>query len=61
MGRALPSGRRRSRPETRALVRVIDRSDPFIPEDQGIYVIHAYLFDDTRRIGHERDYLSIAV
>jgi hypothetical protein len=37
------------------------KSDPFVPEDQGIYVIHAYLFDDTRRIGHERDYLSIAV
>jgi hypothetical protein len=37
------------------------KSDAFIPEDQGIYVIHVYLFDDTRRIGHERDYLSIAV
>ncbi len=36
-------------------------SDPFVPEEQGIYVIHVYLFDDTRRIGHETDYLSIAV
>ncbi|MBS3783206.1 MAG: hypothetical protein KGY78_02050 [Anaerolineae bacterium] len=37
------------------------KSDPFVPDEQGIYVIHAYLFDDTRRIGHERDYLSVAV
>ena len=36
-------------------------SDPFVPEDQGIYVIHAYLFDNTTRIGHATDYLSIAV
>lgn len=35
------------------------KSDEFVPEEEGIYVIHAYLFDDTRRIGHETDYLSI--
>ncbi len=35
------------------------KADPFIPEEEGIYVIHVYLFDDTRRIGHETDYLSI--
>ncbi len=34
-------------------------SDEFVPEEEGIYVIHAYLFDDTRRIGHETDYLSM--
>jgi hypothetical protein len=32
----------------------------FVPEEEGIYVIHAYVFDDTRRIDHKRDYLSIA-
>ncbi len=37
------------------------KADPFVPEQEGIYVIHAYLFDGTRRIGHERDYLSITV
>jgi hypothetical protein len=37
------------------------RSDPFVPEEEGIYVIHTYLFDGTRRIGHQTDYLSIAV
>jgi hypothetical protein len=36
------------------------KSDPFVPEERGIYVIHAYLFDNTTRIGHETDYLSIA-
>jgi hypothetical protein len=36
-------------------------SDPFVPEEQGIYVIHAYLFDNTTRIGHATDYLSIGV
>ncbi len=36
------------------------KSDPFIPEEQGIYVIHAYLFDGTRRVGHGRDYVSVA-
>lgn len=35
------------------------KSDEFVPEQEGIYVIHAYLFDETRRIGHETDYLSI--
>lgn len=35
------------------------KSDEFVPEEEGIYVIHAYLFDDTRRVGHEMDYLSI--
>lgn len=37
------------------------KSDEFVPEEQGIYIVHAYLFDDTRRIGHERDYFSVAV
>jgi hypothetical protein len=35
------------------------KSDEFVPEEEGIYVLHAYLFDNTRRIGHETDYLSI--
>jgi hypothetical protein len=35
------------------------KADEFVPEEEGIYVIHAYLFDDTTRIGHETDYLSI--
>jgi hypothetical protein len=35
------------------------KSDEFVPEEEGIYVIHAYLFDVTRRIGHKTDYLSI--
>ena len=35
------------------------KADTFVPEKEGIYVIHACLFDDTRRIGHETDYLSI--
>jgi hypothetical protein len=35
------------------------KADPFVPEEEGIYVIHAYLFDDTRRVGHKTDYLSI--
>ncbi|MEA3375849.1 MAG: hypothetical protein U9R72_06590 [Chloroflexota bacterium] len=35
------------------------RPDPFVPEEEGIYVIHAYLFDGTDRIGHATDYLSI--
>lgn len=34
------------------------KSDPFMPDEEGIYGIHAYLFDDTRRIGHRTDYLS---
>jgi len=35
------------------------KSDPFVPEEEGIYVIHTYLFDGTERIGYETDYLSI--
>ncbi len=35
------------------------KSDPFIPEEEGIYVIHVYLFDGTRRIGYGTDYLTI--
>ena len=35
------------------------KADEFVPEEEGIYVIHAYLFDDTTRIGHATDYLSI--
>jgi hypothetical protein len=35
------------------------KSDPFVPEEEGIYVIHTYLFDGTTRIGHATDYLSI--
>lgn len=37
------------------------KSDPFVPEQEGIYVIHAYLFDDGQRIGHRTDYVSITV
>jgi len=37
------------------------KADPFVPEEEGIYVIHTYLFDGTRRIGHQTDYLSITV
>jgi len=35
------------------------KADEFVPEQEGIYVIHAYLFDGTTRIGHATDYLSI--
>jgi len=37
------------------------KADEFVPEEEGIYVIHAYLFEDTTRIGHGTDYLSITV
>lgn len=36
------------------------KSDPFVPEEEGIYVIHVYLFDGMRRIAHGTDYFSIA-
>jgi len=31
----------------------------FTPEEQGIYVLHAYLFDDVRRIGHKTEYIAV--
>ena len=36
------------------------KSDPFVPEEEGVYVIHVYLFDGMRRIAHGTDYFSIA-
>jgi len=35
------------------------KSDEFVPEEEGIYVIHAYLFDGTARMGHGTDYISV--
>lgn len=31
------------------------------PEKEGIYILHAYLYDGARRIGHRTEYLSIAL
>jgi hypothetical protein len=31
------------------------------PTEQGLYVLHAYLYQDARRIGHRVEYLSIAL
>ncbi len=33
----------------------------FTPEEQGIYVLHAYLFDNTRRIGHATEYITVSL
>ncbi len=33
----------------------------FTPEEEGFYVLHAYLFDDLRRIGHATEYVSISL
>lgn len=33
----------------------------FTPEEEGIYVLHAYLFDDLQRIGHAVEYVSISL
>lgn len=32
----------------------------FTPEEQGIYVLHAYLFDGVRRIGHATEYITVS-
>lgn len=29
------------------------------PKEEGLYTIHAYLYDDTRRIGHKTDIVSV--
>lgn len=31
------------------------------PEEEGIYVVHAYLYDGSRRIGHEIEHLSVSL
>jgi hypothetical protein len=31
------------------------------PGEQGLYVLHAYLYQGARRIGHQIEYLSIAL
>jgi hypothetical protein len=31
------------------------------PREEGIYALHAYLYDGPRRIGHRREYLSISL
>jgi len=33
----------------------------FTPEHEGIYILHAYLYDGTKRIGHQTEYLSISL
>jgi hypothetical protein len=32
----------------------------FEPNEQGIYVLHAYLYQDASRLDHQTDYLSVA-
>jgi len=31
------------------------------PEEEGIYILHAYLYDGARRIGHQTEYLSMTI
>lgn len=33
---------------------------PFTPEEEGIYILHVYLYDGTKRIGHQTLTLSVA-
>jgi hypothetical protein len=33
----------------------------FTPEEEGLHVLHAYLYQGARRIGHQVEYLSIAL
>lgn len=38
---------------------VVERDMEITPEEQGIYIIHAYLYDGARRIDHATEHLSI--
>ena len=40
---------------------VVEPAVELTPEDEGIYVLHAYLYDGPRRIGHEIEYLSVSL
>jgi len=33
----------------------------FTPEEEGIYILHAYLFEGPRRIDHRREYVSVSL
>ena len=37
------------------------RTIEFIPEKEGLYVFHVYLYQGARRIGHQIEYLSVAL
>ena len=40
---------------------VVQPTVDLTPEEEGIYVLHAYLYDGPRRIGHEIEYLSVSL
>lgn len=40
---------------------VVEPAVGFTPEDEGIYVLHAYLYDGPQRIGHQIEYLSVSL
>jgi hypothetical protein len=39
----------------------VRRTFEIAPEEEGIYILHAYLYDGARRIGHQTDYLSMTI
>lgn len=40
---------------------VMRRTVEFAPEEEGLYLLHAYLYQGARRIGHKVEYLSITL
>ncbi len=40
---------------------IVRRTVEFTPEHEGIYILHAYLYDGAKRIGHRTEYLSISL
>jgi hypothetical protein len=40
---------------------VVQPTVEITPEEEGIYVLHTYLYDGPRRIGHEIEYLSVSL
>jgi hypothetical protein len=39
----------------------IRRAFDITPDEEGVYILHAYLYDGTRRIGHQVDHLSMTI
>jgi len=39
----------------------IRRTFDITPEEEGIYILHAYLYDGAKRIGHQTEYLSMTI
>jgi hypothetical protein len=39
----------------------IRRTVEMTPDEEGLYVLHAYLYDGPERIGHEIEHLSISL